>query len=239
MLDSHIHIGQFEDVYYNFDKIFEIIFNSGAVDGIVYSSTSSCIRDVKYDFIKNEVAGALKKYPADVATPLFWVVPDYIDQGVTVEAAMGELDYGGFKLHPYGNGWDFENDTRQCKMLHEVFDYADKRRMRVLIHSGESGIDRPNRFERFFGEYKNADIVIAHCRPAGDTIKLMQKYPNVSGDTAFAPKERIDAVKNAGFGERLIFGTDFPITHYFYGRGGGISLVEQYKKDSESIHDRI
>jgi predicted TIM-barrel fold metal-dependent hydrolase len=237
MLDAHVHIGQFQEEYYCFDKIFDIIFNSGVVDSIVYSSTSSCICDVKYDLIRNEISEALKKYPVDVAMPLFWVVPDYINQGITVETAMSELDYSGFKLHPYGNMWDFENDTKQYKMLHEVFDYADKRRMRVLIHTGESGVDRPNRFERFFGEYKNANIVLAHCRPAGEMIKVMQRYPNVSGDTAFANKERIGDVKNAGFGERLILGTDFPITHYFYGRGSGVSLVEQYKNDLEGLQE--
>lgn len=234
MLDSHVHIGQFHEEYYDFDRVFDIIFNSGEVDSIVYSSTSSCISGVKYGAIRDEIAGALKKYQADAAMPLFWVVPDYINQGITVDAAMGELDYGGFKLHPYGNNWDFENDAGQCEFLHEVFDYADKRRMRVLIHTGESGVDRPNRFERFFGEYKNAGIVLAHCRPADETIKVMQKYPNVSGDTAFAPKERIDEVKAAGFGGRLFFGTDFPITHYFYGGDGGVSLDVQYKKDLEA-----
>jgi len=151
---------------------------------------------------------------------------------------MKELNYGGFKLHPLGNDWNFENDTTQCEILHEVFDYADKRQMRILIHTGESGADSPGRFERFFSEYKNAKIILAHCRPADETIKLMQKYPNVLGDTAFAPQERIDEIKKAGFAERLIFGTDFPITHYFYGRNCGISLKEQYKRDLSPKRDK-
>jgi len=231
MLDSHVHIGQFQEEYYDFDVIFDIIFNSGSADKIVYSSTSSCIPDVKYDFVRKEIEAVLKKYPADIAAPFFWVVPDYINQGIKVEAVMDELSYGGFKLHPFGNDWNFENDTKQCEILHEVFDYADKRQMRIVIHTGESGVDSPGRFERFFGGYKNAKIILAHCRPADEAIKMMQKYPNIFGDTAFVPKERIDEIESAGFGERLIFGTDFPITHYFYSRENGISLKEQYKRD--------
>jgi predicted TIM-barrel fold metal-dependent hydrolase len=115
--------------------------------------------------------------------------------------------------------------------LHAIFDYADKRKKRILIHTGESGIDSPSRFERFFGEYEGAEIVLAHCRPASETIGIMKKYANVFGDTAFVPKDRIDEIRNAGFGKRLIFGTDFPITHYFYGRNSGVSLEEQYKVD--------
>ena len=231
MIDSHVHIGQFYEEYYSFDMVFDIIFNSGRVDKIVYSSASSCIRDVRYDFVRKEIEAALKKYPADIAAPLFWVVPDYINQGIKAETVMKDLNYNGFKLHPLGNDWNFENDTKQCEILHEVFDYADKRQMRILIHTGESGVDNPDRFERFFGEYKNAKIILAHCRPANETIKLMQKYPNVFGDTAFAPKERIDEIESAGFAERLIFGTDFPITHYFCGRNYGVPLREQYKRD--------
>ena len=230
-VDSHVHIGKFHEEYYGFDTVFDIVFNSGSVDKIVYSSTSSCSDDVKYDFVQNEIEAALKKYPADIAVPLFWMIPDYINQGIKAETAMKELNYGGFKLHPLGNNWNFENDTKQCEILHEVFDYADKHQMRILIHTGESGVDSPGRFKHFFGEYKNVKIILAHCRPANETIKLMQKYSNVFGDTAFVPKEKIDEIENAGFAERLIFGTDFPITHYFYSKNCGISLKEQYKID--------
>ena len=231
MIDSHIHIGQFYEEYYDPIMILDIIFNSGRIDGVVYSSTSSCIPDVKYDCVRKEIEAVLQKYPANIAIPLFWIVPEYSNQGITIEMAMNEFPYGGFKLHSLGNNWDFENDTRQSEVLHEAFDYADKRNIRILVHTGESGVDRPSRFERFFGEYKNAKIILAHCRPADETIKIFQKYPHVFGDTAFAPKERIDEINAAGFGDRLIFGTDFPITHYFYGRNCDISLEKQYQND--------
>jgi len=231
VVDSHVHIGQFEEEYYDFDRVFNVIFNNGRISRIIYTSTSSCIDGVKYGVVRKEINAALKAYPADLATPLFWVVPDYINQGIDIEMAMGELPYGGFKLHPFGNKWNFENDVRQADYLHGIFDYAARRGLPVLIHTGESGVDRPGRFERFFGEYGGAKIILAHCRPANETIEIMRKYPNVYGDTAFATKERVDEVKSAGFGGRLIFGTDFPITHYFYGRGGGISLEERYKED--------
>jgi len=233
MLDSHVHIGQFREEYYGFERVFEAIFASEKITQIRYSSTSSCIFDVKYDFVFKEIETSQKEY-TDRATPLFWFVPDYINQGIRIETAMNELNYGGFKLHPHGNVWDFENDAKQTDILHEIFDYADKRKMPILIHTGESGTDRPSRFEDFFGEYPNAQIILAHCRPAAKTVEMMRKYANVFGDTAFTPKERIDFVKSAGFGERLIFGTDFPITHFYSGAKNGISLKEQYLNDLNS-----
>jgi predicted TIM-barrel fold metal-dependent hydrolase len=229
MIDSHVHIGQFREIYFEFDTVFDVIFNCGKIDKIVYSSTSSCKPKVQYDFVRNEIEKALQKYPAEVASPLFWVVPDYVNQRISVGKTMTDLPYTGFKLHPYGNDWDFENNMEQTDIIHAVFDYADRRDMTVLIHTGESGVDRPGRFERFFGEYENAKVILAHCRPAGETIEIMQKYKNVYGDTAFVPKSTINAVKAAGLENRLIFGTDFPITHYYCGEGK--SLGEQYKQD--------
>jgi uncharacterized protein len=234
MLDSHIHIGQFNEEYYTVDTVFDVIFNCGIVDKIVYSSTSSCITNIKYDFVRKEIEDALKKYPASIATPLFWFIPNYINQGINVKTAMNDLFYGGFKLHPLGNVWNFENDKKQEDVLHEIFDYANEQNLPILLHTGESDVDRPSRFERFFREYNNAKIILAHCRPANETITIMRRYMNVFGDTAFAPKDRVDEIKSAGFGERLIFGTDFPITHYFYGRKKGISLDKQYEKDLDA-----
>ena len=84
MLDSHVHIGQFQEMYYHFDRIFEIILGTGKIDEIVYSSTSSCINAIKYNIVRKEIEGALKKYPTDIATPLFWGIPDYINQGIKI-----------------------------------------------------------------------------------------------------------------------------------------------------------
>jgi len=64
---------------------------------------------------------------------------------------------------------------------------------------------------------------------------MMGKYKNVFCDTSFAPSDRIDQVKNAGFGARIIFGTDFPITHFYYGAKKGISLEEQYLDDVKDL----
>jgi len=231
MTDSHIHIGQFREKYYDFDKIFDIVFGSGKIDKIVYSSTSSCIDNIEYGFIFKEIEKAQKKY-SDVTIPLFWFIPDYIRQGIKIETAMNELDYGGFKLHPYGNKWDFENDGKHLEILHKVFDYADRRNFPILIHTGENGSDRPSRFERFFGEYKNAKIILAHCRPVNETIKMLKKYPNVFCDTAFASETSVDKIIDAGFADRILFGTDFPITHYFYEKNG-VGMKEQYYRTTK------
>ncbi len=233
MIDSHIHIGQFYNDYYDFNRIFDIVLNA-EVDKIIYSSTTSCIKNIKYDQIYKEIESALALFSNNIAIPLLWYVPGYINQGIKIDIEMKELKYGGFKLHPLANFWDFENNIKHMQILHEIFDYANNRNMLIKIHTGESGVDRPNRFDKFISEYRNVKIILAHCRPVDETVRMMRKYPNVFGDTAFATSERIAYVKNAGFGERLVFGTDFPITYYYY-KKNGLGLKNQYYKDLEAI----
>jgi len=235
MIDFHVHFGQLRDGYYDYKKVFDAIFSSGKIDKIIYSLTSSLLPTADYNFVYKEIKSALNEYPSSIATPLLWFTTKYIEQGLKIENAMKELEYGGFKLHPLCENWNFENDMKQSEVLHEIFDYADKRKMPILIHTGESGVDRPNRFEQFFSEYKNAKIILAHSRTADETIKMMEKYPNVYGDTAFAPMERVKKIKNAGFAERLIFGTDFPLTYYYYHEENGLRLKEQYEEDLKTV----
>jgi len=70
---------------------------------------------------------------------------------------------------------------------------------------------------------------------------MLEKYPNVSCDTSFVPQEHIRQIVSAGYGDRVLTGTDFPITHYFRtkypeeGQDNNITLREQYKQDIERI----
>jgi hypothetical protein len=61
---------------------------------------------------------------------------------------------------------------------------------------------------------------------------MFRAHDNVYGDTAFLDAGRCAQIAEAGFAERLVPGTDFPITHYF-NRKTGISMKKQYAEDLE------
>jgi hypothetical protein len=237
LTDHHIHIGQFEETYYDVRDVFETVLESGLVKHFFYSSNTSCKGGVKYSEVAGEIENALKLADYHIATPLFWFTPDYINQNISIEWAMKNLPYGGFKLHPFMNAWNFETDTKHADVLCRIFEYAVKNGVSILIHTGESGIDSPDRFERFFAEYPGAKIILAHGRPADKTIKMLHFYPNLLCDTAFMPQERFNAITNAGLAGRLLTGSDFPITHYFENtyptenRVASLTLKEQYRCD--------
>jgi len=237
MTDNHIHIGQFEDIYYDGLEVVETVMSCG-MDGLAFSSTTSCVDDVRYLDVEREIQNFLKqaRYDSEIVRPFFWYIPDYIDQGINIQSAFNAVPYKGIKIHPYINHWDFE-EKRHMEILHNLFDYAARNSLPVLIHTGHSGIDSADRFERFFKEYKKVQCILAHCRPLDITVKMLKEYNNIFCDTAFVSKEDILHIINSGYREKIIFGTDFPITHYFKtkypreGENSAITLIEQYKED--------
>jgi predicted TIM-barrel fold metal-dependent hydrolase len=248
MIDNHVHIGQFDEAYYEPVEIINIAMETG-IDGLVFSSTSSCINDVQYIKIEQEINNlfALIPYSPDTVKPYFWFIPDYIRQGISIEATMRNLPYKGIKIHPLTHQWDFKNKVH-LKALHTLFSFADNYNLPVLIHTGHNKEDGSDRFSLFFSEYPDVNFTLAHCRPLDKTIKMLAKYPNVYCDTAFAEFKEIKEIVSKGFASRVLLGSDFPITHFFTnkyprnGQRGCVSLREQYQRDiklMQAIEEQI
>jgi len=238
MIDNHVHIGQFADVYYDPLEVADVVMSAG-MEGMAFSSTGSCGAGVEYAEIEKETAAFLSRapYAAETLSPLLWYIPDYMRQNIAVESAFGGIPYRGIKLHPYAHNWDF-GDVRHMETLHGLFDFASANNLPVLIHTGNSGVDSADRFERFIAEYRGAKCILAHCRPLDTTIKMLEKYINAYCDTSFVSPENIRLIADAGFANRIFFGSDFPITHFFKNRypnssvGYSVSLREQYAEDT-------
>jgi predicted TIM-barrel fold metal-dependent hydrolase len=237
MTDNHVHIGQYEDIYYDPPEIMDIVMSAG-MEAMSFSTTSSCIENVLYPEIEKEIATFLSRisYSAETIRPFFWFIPDYINQNICIENAFNVIPYKGIKIHPFAHNWDFDN-SRHMETLHNLFDYAGRHSVPVLLHTGHSGVDSADRFERFIREYHNTKCVLAHCRPLGATIEMLKKYDNAYCDTAFATKTELRKIILAGFQKRIIFGSDFPITHFFRTRypppdkNQAITLQEKYAED--------
>lgn len=173
-----------------------------------------------YEIVREEIKNALKTAEKInlKAHALYWVVPEIHKSrlaNVTIEKAMAELPYEGFKIHPRGNIWDL-NDEKTVALANEVFDYAEKHNLMILIHCGPDDCELPEKFEPFIASHPIVNVQLAHTRPLKNTLKMLKKYPNTMCDTAFAPKDVQNKVIKAGFSDRMRFGTDFPITHYYF-----------------------
>ncbi|GHU27208.1 hypothetical protein FACS1894172_19270 [Spirochaetia bacterium] len=234
MIDTHIHIGQFREIFYNPSEIIQIISDSG-IKGCVYSSTTSCKDGVKYHEIQKEIEGVISHFSPSIFKPYLWFIPSYKAEGINIEDAMNDIPYKGIKIHPYANDWT-NNIPKNNNILHELFEYASDFNIPILIHTGENGKDAPNTFEYFFNQYPKAKCILAHCRPVLETIEMFRTYKNVYGDTAFLSKANLQKIIQAGFADRILLGSDFPITHYFSQRQNEkITLQNRYNVDKSTL----
>jgi hypothetical protein len=240
-IDHHIHIGQFEKRYYEPKAIIDIVLSSG-MDGLIFSSTSTCIKDILYTSIEKEISAALNGF-SNICSPVksyLWYIPDYIFQGVTPRNAFESIPYQGIKLHPYAQKWDFSN-SGHMDVLNDICEFAQRNKIPVLIHTGMSESDNCNRFEFFFEKFSGTKFILAHCRPPAQIILMLQKYQNVFCDSSFVEFGNIQMIINAGYKERVYFGTDFPITYHWQkyylneGKNKRISLEKQYLLDIENL----
>lgn len=173
-----------------------------------------------YEIVREEIKVALKtaeKINLN-AHALYWVVPEIHKSSlanITIEKAMSELPYEGFKIHPRGNIWNLD-DEKTVALANEVFTYAEKHNLMILIHCGPDEFELPNKFEQFIARYPKVLTQLAHTRPLDMTLEMLKKYPNTICDTAFTPKDVQEKVKKSGFAERIRHGTDFPIPHYYF-----------------------
>jgi predicted TIM-barrel fold metal-dependent hydrolase len=233
-VDNHLHIGQFYETYYEPLEVLRIVTEAGITDA-VYSSTTSAKDGVRYREVEREIAGVTARYPAEHYKPFLWYIPPYIDQGISPESVFQNLPYKGLKLHPRAHRWNLL-DQKHLDCLYSLFGYARENHLPVLIHTGKDEFERPAFFSSFFPLYPEVKFILAHCRPAPDTIAIFRAHSNVYGDTAFLSVEGYSQIVAAGFWERLIPGTDFPITHYF-NRKSGVSPEKQYREDLVQLTD--
>lgn len=238
MIDYHIHIGQFNEKYFDAFDVFEAIEEAGneyGIDQIWYSSTSSCREDVELSKIEEEIAYA-QKFKSDtlIVKPYLWFTTNYSKQGITIKSATQTFDYCGIKLHPSAHCWNLD-DSHHKRSLLEIFEWSSDSQKPILIHSGISKECLPNRFEEFFRNFPKANIILAHSNPIDMTISLLKEYKNLKCDIAYSRIENINKLLCVFplSENRILFGSDFPITNYFSSHllKYNFSLKEQYKKD--------
>lgn len=237
MTDYHVHIGQFNETYYEPSQIVEIALEQG-VDNIWLSSTTACDHRVEYKEIAAEIESVCCEFGESVS-PYLWYCPYYGGKDLSVEKLMDDLPYKGIKIHPRAHSWDF-SDTTILKTTHSIFSYVEDENVPILIHTGYDKLDEANKFSKFFRLYPQAKVILAHCRPIDQTLDFIDKYENVYCDTAFTDRKSRKEIRDCGYENKLLFGTDFPITHYFAKQSGiNLTLEEQYEKDLSVWHNEF
>ena len=220
MHDIHTHIGQFYQTKYDFHNIFKALKNNGVDETTFAYLTPLFIESaLAIDFYKTmteETKEALS-FGEEIGlkvNPLYWIDPMVLFGGFTLESILKDLDYKGLVVHPFLNDWN-PADEKRSNLLTQVFQFAKQNNYDIYFHTGCSPTDNPLNFEKWFIEFPEVKVHLAHCKDPKPIIHLFSKCKNLVGDTAFCPEDSYKAICKAGFKNRMFFGTDFPISHWY------------------------
>lgn len=207
--DSHIHIGQFNDIYTTPTELIHYLDTIGVMR-FAASSTSICEGD--YDKVIAEMqelveAGGSKVYP------VLWVLPQMLEDGGLEKFMDSGIKWKCVKIHPQLHPTKWLANERY---IADVCSFVSTLLVPLLIHTGEMPGCYPTRFEHVIRRFPNLVFILAHGRPIEQTVSLMKAYQNVWTDTAFMPINNVVRLCDEKLSERVLWGSDYPITKYYY-----------------------
>ena len=211
LTDSHIHVGQYNDLYTSPSEL-KVFLDSVGVESFAVSSTTIC--NVDYRKVISELK-SLETLCGDRMSPVLWIIPSMLTDGGAEMFIESGLVWKCIKIHPQLNPeiW-MKNGTE----MQTVISIASAMQLPLLIHTGNWQGCHPSQYSQVVEKHPNVVFILAHGRHFDETITMMKQYPNVWVDTAFMPIEHVRLLCDEGLADRILWGTDYPIPKYFYSK---------------------
>ena len=208
MTDNHVHVGWYSDGYHAPRTVWRAAWEAG-ITNIVVSSTSTCAE--LYKLAAGELC-ELKRLGGSRVHPILWLTPRMMNTwGIRYMLRCGIL-WEGVKMH-----WEAHREWYYNRRLTGMaLQVARRLGVPVLLHTGDFKECHAGVFQSLCGENPDINFVLAHGRPAGETLEVMAACHNTRADTAFMPPQDARRICNAGYAHRLLFGTDAPINLSYY-----------------------
>lgn len=198
--DCHVHFGQFAHNYHSAKSVQNTLENIGIQRACVMPTGFFS----KKEFL--ECLSALKTFPKDKYDSFLWLSPRIL-RWMPVENLYKLHNFKAIKIHFIAHPDWYYNQNK----IHEIAEYAGEKNIPIMFHTGDYFFCEPQVFEPFCKEHPQTTFILAHARPANQTISIMEKYQNAWTDTAFTPIEDVAQLIKHNLTDRILWGTDFPI----------------------------
>lgn len=207
MTDTHVHVGWFVNRYYSPYYVSKKLRKLG-IESVAISSTSTCAEE--YNLIIEEFTWLEKEWGNNLV-PILWLTPQMIIGEGLESLLRSSIKWKVIKMH-----WDAHPEFYFSPYL--VQNIMNDKRLHglpVLIHTGHNKTCRASVFKDIINHYTDRLFILAHCRPLQETSTILKNSPNAFADTAFMSEIDIIKLLDNGFANKILWGTDFPITEYY------------------------
>lgn len=208
LIDTHIHVGQFHNLYFSPNYIHELM-NKLGISFYAVSSTTQC--EENYPKVLTELA-ELKKVDGNKVLPIMWITPESL-QGNIAWYLESQINWKMLKIHPslHPSAWCPNGD-----LINEVLDISKEMKLPLLIHTGNEEFCSAALYEQTIRANPDVTFILAHGRSIDASLRIAQTYQNAFVDSAFMPIEHMQLFITKGLSEKLLWGTDMCIPKYFY-----------------------
>ena len=257
VIDAHIHLSRRRDdallryakmngLRYTLNELLSTMRRHGVEHGLLLSPP---IRDGTP--LPNKEIMNLCKKSRGMLSPVLTVEPTKKEVRAAVTLAEhNRREVKGFKIR-----LGYVDASADDSVFQELYDYAEERRFPVLFHTGDTASStgdlarsHPLNLDRLANRREELRIVLCHFGNPWfeDTAELIYKHPNVyadmsgltTGGGAYArqlsewlARKVSEVVYFCGGAEKVLFGTDYPVTKY----SDALALVELLDVDQADI----
>lgn len=224
LIDSHVHVGQFFNSYFSAEYIFDFTKKCG-INQFVVSSTSAC-----EDNIEKVIAelSHLCEIGGTNILPCLWLTETMIHSPKFNSYFECGVSWRCLKIHPALHPEQWESRSQQ---ISTVISLARLLHIPLLIHTGYDATCRSDKYDKEIASNPDVNFILAHGRPLDATSKSLISYTNTYVDTAFMPIEDIIHLVNIGYGDRILWGSDFPITQFYYQNTNPVNYYKELLED--------
>lgn len=222
-----MHVGQFFEKYYSPKYILGVIY-SLKIQKALISSTTTC--DENYEKVILEI-NQLVNLGYERILPVLWITPKMLKNDKLYLMLDSGIKWKCIKIHGLIHNW-----APNGKHFRQVIDLALKLQVPILIHSGGDKRCDAGSYLNVIKKHPAQSFILAHGRPIDEAINVLSQCSNAWLDTAFMPIEYIKSLVENGYADRILFGTDFPVTRHYE---PSLSDIEWYQNRISSIIDII
>ena len=154
LIDSHVHVGQFNDLYFSPQEVASLMRTVG-VDYYAVSSTTIC--EENYPKVIDELE-QLIAIDGDKVIPIMWITPYSLD-GNIAWFLESTIKWRCMKIHTFLHPEKWGQDS---KLFAEVIDIARELSLPLLIHTGIENCCQCKKYKTLIDNNPDITFILAH-----------------------------------------------------------------------------